>query len=350
MRSFLSVLIFFFLITLSVFSQGQAIVVSDVERYELPGVSIRAIEVVRGSDLWFAGSNGRIGRIINGKMDMDSIRHENKYPGFRAIAHNGDHAFILSIEDPALLYRLDIEDSKFSPKLVYKEAHKKVFYDAMTFMDSEHGIAMGDPIDGCLSVILTDDGGKSWKKLSCDHLPPSANGEAAFAASNTNLAAMGNKVWMVSGGSKARVWLSSDYGKNWDVVPTPLQQGKNMTGIFSAAFYNEHQGIIMGGNWEHKKDGHRTKALTSDGGESWSLTADGDAPGYISCVQYIPGAQGDELMAVSTEGIFYSSNAGAYWQKISEEGFYSVRFADSNTAWLSGNEKIVKVKLERKDE
>jgi hypothetical protein len=38
-----------------------------------------------------------------------------------------------------------------------------------------------------------------------DKLPRTANGEAAFAASNTNIVIKGNNTWIVSGGMKARV-------------------------------------------------------------------------------------------------------------------------------------------------
>jgi hypothetical protein len=43
-------------------------------------------------------------------------------------------------------------------------------------------------------------------------LPRTANGEAAFAASNTNIVIKGNNTWIVSGGMKARVFYSADKG------------------------------------------------------------------------------------------------------------------------------------------
>jgi photosystem II stability/assembly factor-like uncharacterized protein len=45
---------------------------------------------------------------------------------------------------------------------------------------------MGDPIADFLSIIVTRDGGNTWNKLPADK-PRTANGEAAFAASNTNI-------------------------------------------------------------------------------------------------------------------------------------------------------------------
>jgi hypothetical protein len=45
---------------------------------------------------------------------------------------------------------------------------------------------------------------EAWNKLPADKLPRTANGEAAFAASNTNIVIKGNNTWIVSGGMKAR--------------------------------------------------------------------------------------------------------------------------------------------------
>jgi hypothetical protein len=59
----------------------------------------------------------------------------------------------------------------------------------------------------------------------------------------------------------------------------------------------------------------------------------------------VPNTQGKEVFAVSTNGIFYSNNSGNNWQKVSEEGFYSIRIANKNTAWLSGNEVVAKMDI-----
>lgn len=85
-------------------------------------------------------------------------------------------------------------------KLVYAEENEAVFYDAMTFWNNEEGIAMGDPTADCLSILTTRDGGKTWQKTPCDRLPKVKEGEAAFAASNTNIATVGDKTWIITGG------------------------------------------------------------------------------------------------------------------------------------------------------
>ena len=318
--------------------------ITNLQHFDL-NTSIRAIEVINDSTLWFAGANGRYGKIVNDRLEIDSISHEDRLPSFRSITYNGKHVFLLSIEDPALLYKMDPSLPLGNEELVYKESDQKVFYDSMVFTDAKNGIAMGDPIDNCLSIIKTTDGGKHWTKLKCEDLPAIYEGEAAFAASNTNIATAGNRVWIATGGKKARVFTSKKPYKKWTVVETPMVQGGQMTGTFSIDFYDKKVGIIMGGNWEDKKNGSKSKALTMDGGQTWELIADNEIPGYISCVQFVPGKAGKEILAVSTEGIFYSDDMAKSWNKIENNGYYSLRFADDNIVWLSGNKKIAKLKL-----
>jgi len=342
-KIYLSVSLLFILISGAAQNKAE---VAFLAKFELAGTSVRAIEVINENTLWFAGSGGKYGRIINEELEIDSISHEGKYPQFRSIGFNGTYIFLLSIENPALMYKIDPSKPLGQYELVYQESHEKVFYDSLTFFDRDNGIAMGDPTDDCLSIILTSDGGNNWTKTPCEQLPQITEGEAAFAASNTNITTFKNKAWIVTGGSKARVFKAQNFGENWDVVETPIIQGGKMTGIFSADFYDSKTGIIMGGDWENKKSGKSSKAITTNGGTTWTLVADGQLPGYISCVQFIPNGKGKRIMAVSTEGMYLSDDMAKTWRKIEEKGYYSLRFINEETAWLSNHEEIVKIKLQ----
>lgn len=310
----------------------------SIENYTQEGTSIRAIEVLNDSTLLYAGSIGDIATVTkSGKTNIITcIEKDSLIPHFRSLSITKNGIFALSVGNPAHLYKI----TDTATTLVYSEEHDNVFYDSMHFFDDKNGIAMGDPIEDCVSVILTENGGKSWKKISCSALPKIDNGEAAFAASNTNLAIVDQKAWMVTGGNRARVFLSEDMGKNWRVYDTPIIQGKNTTGIYTVAFYDELNGIIAGGDYTDKYGLYANKAITSDGGISWHAVGTGQPPHYVSCIQYIPNTEGKEVMAVSTNGIFYSKNAGKDFTKIADDGFYSLRFVDRNTAWLSGNEQV----------
>lgn len=305
--------------------------------------SIRAIKALKDSSLLFTTSDGYLGMANTKKATkLLQIKYDTIIPHFRAIATNGSDTFVLSVGNPALLYKL--KDGE--PKLVYKEEHQKVFYDAIAFFDEKYGIAMGDPTENCLSIILTEDGGDNWKKISCENLPKTIEGEAAFAASNGNIAIVEDNVWIVTGGKKARVFHSTDKGKTWKVYETPITQGGNMTGIYSVDFYDEKNGIIFGGDWENKDNNFSNKAITNDGGKTWQLIANGKEPGYKSSVQYVPETEGKELFAVGSTGISFSNDSGQTWKKVSNDSFYTIRFVNKNFAWLAGNQKTGKLILE----
>ena len=315
----------------------------DVEVISKYNGSIRAIGLDAQKNLWMATENGDIGiysekkGMITSKISTDSIQ-----PNFRSIAFSEKHVFVLSIANPALLFKIDLSVDNNSG-LVYTEDHEKVFYDSMAFWNEKEGLAMGDPTEDCLSVIITRDGGETWNKLSCNELPKTEDGEAAFAASNTNIAIVGDKTWLVSGGKKSRVFYSSDKGKTWEVFNTPIIQGQESQGIYSVDFYDENNGIIFGGDYSKPDENIANKAITNDGGKTWKLVANGEDPGYRSCVQYVPNGNAKEIVAVGFKGINYSKDGGHTWKQLSDKSFYTIQFLNDFTAYAAGKNGVAKL-------
>lgn len=308
-------------------------------------MSVRAIEIMPSGTLWFADDRGRYGYFrYGGQMVIDSVTYDTIVPHFRAIASNGRDVFMLGIGNPALLYKVNEKDE---PELVYREHHEKVFYDAMTFWNEREGIAMGDPTGDCLSVLITRNGGNTWSKVPCEKLPPVKEGEAAFAASNTNIAVSGNRTWIVSGGLRSRVFYSPDKGNTWEVYDTPVVQGEPTLGLYSVDFYDRHHGIAIGGDYTRPSDNTANKVVTTDGGKHWELVAGKKPPGYRSCIQYIPGTQGKEVIAAGFEGISFSRNGGRSWKPISKEGFYTIRFLNDSVAFAAGKGRIARLTLKQ---
>ncbi len=315
-----------------------------IQKFDMDSTSIRAIIAVNKDELLFAGSRGDIGLTEDGgkTWGIEYIKYKDSIvPHFRSLAKTTSSIFALSIANPALLYKIAFGKKK----VVYKEEHEKVFYDAMTFIDDKTGIAIGDPMNGCTSIIMTNDGGETWEKIDCANLPEVKEGEASFAASNTNIAFYKNTIWVVTGGTRARVLKSADKGRTWKIIETPFIQGNGPQGIYSVDFYDENTGIIMGGDFSKPNENKANKAITIDGGKSWILVADGEAPNYKSCVKYIPGTKGKEVIAVGKTGVSFSNDGGRTWKDISKDDYYAIAFVDKNTAWLSGHQKIGKLVL-----
>ena len=254
---------------------------------------------------------------------------------FRASAIVEDSYFTLSIGSPAYLFK--------DQDLVYQESHPAAFYDALHFWNSKEGIAIGDPTDGCMSITITRDGGQSWHKTPCEQLPPALEGEAAFAASDTNIAIVGDQTWVATGGRSSRVLYSSDKGMTWGVFETPIIQGLETTGMYSIDFYDAQNGFAIGGDYTNPKNQQSNKIRTTDGGTTWQVVAQDENPGYRSCVQYVPNSNAKGLVAVGFEGVDYSQDGGATWKQLSDEGFYSLRFLNDSVAFAAGKGKISKL-------
>lgn len=346
MKRFL-VLLFSFFVLLSCQREYQPrnIDTISVEEIKIDDTSIRAIQITDAYKVYYAGSNGRIGYQHQNEIGVSTqVKYQDSlHPYFRSITYNGTSLFALSIANPALLYKINPET--LDSELVYSETHEKVFYDSMKFFDSQNGIAMGDPTEECLSIILTKDGGNTWNKIACDKLPKVVDGEAAFAASNTNIKVLGRTAWIVTGGAKARVFKTTDLGETWEVFDTPIVQGDGPQGIYSVDFVDESNGIIMGGDYSKPEHNKANKAITTDGGKTWQLVSDGQNPNYKSCVQYVPDTQGKEVFAVGKTGISYSNDGGLTWKEVSKDGYYVIQFVDRYHAWLAGNQKIGKLDL-----
>lgn len=307
----------------------------------IDSLSIRAIQPLDENKVWFGADKGKVGLIDGDTPKLAVIKYEDSLLHFRSIAVTKEAVFVLSIANPAVLYKIGFNGSEATNiEEVFNEKDENVFYDSMKFWNDNEGIAIGDPVENCMSVIVTRDGGNSWSKIPCENLPKVEKGEAAFAASNSNIAIFGDNAWVATGGRKSRVMHTADKGKTWEIFDTPIVQGKAMTGIYSIDFRDENNGIIFGGNWEDKSFNEGNKAITKNGGKTWKLIANGKEPGYRSSVKYIPGTEGQGIVAVGSPGISYSGNGGKTWKELSKEGFYAIEFVNDSIAFASGNNII----------
>lgn len=306
-------------------------------------ISIRAI-LIDKNKVWYGADNSRFGYYDLDKKEKfeERIYRDTLKLEFRSIAQTSKDIFLLSIGNPALLYQVSKKTQKV--KLVYKEVNEKVFYNSMKFWNDKEGIAIGDPIEDTFSIIITRDGGETWAKLLSDKLPTNAKGEVAFAASDSNIVIKGDDTWVVSGGKKARVFHSPNKGKTWKVIETSIVQGKTVTGIFTADFYDSKHGFIAGGDYELPKQNFDNKAFTSDGGQTWELTGQNQGFGFASCIQYVPGSNAKQLVCVGAMGIHYSKDAGKTWAQLSQDAkFFTIRFINKNTAIAAGHNKLVQI-------
>lgn len=142
---------------------------------------------------------------------------------------------------------------------------------------------------------------------------------------------------------KVMYFFSPDKGVSWVSYKTPIIQGTSSTGIYSIDFYDKSKGFAIGGDYTKPEANIQNKIRTVDGGKSWSIIANNKAPGYKSCIQFVPNTNSNSLVAVGINGIDYTNDFGLTWKHLSDEGFYTIRFLNKNTAYAAGNGRVAKL-------
>jgi photosystem II stability/assembly factor-like uncharacterized protein len=240
-------------------------------------------------------------------------------------------AYILSIGGGNASRIYKTTDGGDTWNIQFSNADPKGFYDAMSFWDASHGIVFGDSIGDKLQMLITSDGGLHWNKVPDAALPPALPNEGAFAGSGTNIATFGNSdAWIGTGaGPKCRVLHTSDRGKTWSVVDTPIAASAS-AGIFSVVFRDKLHGIAVGGDYRKEKEAVDNLAITSDGGKTWTLVKEHGLSGFRSVVKQVPGTK-STFVAVGPQGADISEDDGKTWAPMEMTapvvGFHTLAFA-----------------------
>jgi photosystem II stability/assembly factor-like uncharacterized protein len=293
----------------------------------------RGLCVVSPSVAWVSGTRGTYARTADGgkAWSVGAVPGAEKLDFRDVEAFGPDTAYLLSAGpgDASRIYKTT--DGGKSWALQFKSADPSAFLDAIAFWDERSGIALGDPVKGRFQLLVTADGGASWKPLAATALPPALPGEGAFAASGTCLVTHGDKdVWFVTGGAKsARVFRSGNRGQTWEVSETPIAAGAASAGIFSIAFRDGKHGLIVGGDYRKPDQSGATAAATSDGGKTWARL-DRRLP-YRSAVAWAK----DCWVAVGPSGS-HASLDGDTWRALDRENYNSVAFTPTGEGWAVG--------------
>lgn len=310
--------------------------------------SLRGLDVVSEKIIWASGTGGTFLKTIDGGKTWTV----GKVPGaekldFRDIeAFDANTAYVLSIGDGESSRIYKTTDGGATWKMQFKNTNPKAFFDAIAFWDAKHGIAMSDPVDGKYVLIETKDG-ENWTPLATDKMPAAKTGEAAFAASGTCLITQGKKnVFIVSGGTDARVFRSNNRGLTWFVSEAPLLtfvKGTAGSGIFSVAMWDAKRGVIVGGNYEKPDESKNNAAWTPVGGKYW-VPASG-LNGYRSGVAFI---DKHTVVAVGPNGTDISINGGGTWKAINAAGGSDMKDLNAvaaakgrNVVWAVGANGLV---------
>src|SRR5262245_53270980 len=296
---------------------------------------LRGVSAVDNRIAWASGSGGTVLRTDDGGANWRRLSIDSETLDFRDVdAIDANTAYVLSIGNGPASRIYKTVDGGTIWTLQFRNDDPKAFLDAMSFWDADHGIVIGDSVDGQLYILMTSNGGREWSRVPTATLPPALQGEGAFAASGTNIAVYGkNTAWIGLGAAaRARVLRTTDLGRTWEAFETPLKSGQS-SGIFSIAFRDQKHGVIVGGDYQKEKEATDNLAITSDGGQTWKLVA--GLTGFRSVVAYLPGTK--NLVAIGPSGAEYSVNDGQIWKPMTGPGFDTFSFARrEKVGWAAG--------------
>ena len=307
-------------------------------------VSFRGIGVRNQNEAWVSGTQGTVLRTTNGGQNWEKVQvPEADTLDFRDLELLNDSTVLLmSIGNGSNSKIFKSTNNGQSWQVTFENEEPTAFFDGFDFWDEKSGILISDAIDDKLYLLKTEDAGENWSRVGAETLPKLSDGEYGFAASGTGIFTWGTqKVWIATGGSKARVFFSPDRGENWQVFDTPMISGKPSAGSFSITFKDEQNGIIVGGDYQIDTAAISNVALTIDGGKTWKGIKNPETFPFKSCVTYL----GNEAyLAVGTSGVSWSSDNGANWKTIDASSFHTMDFdTKSGVGWMAGgNGQIAK--------
>ncbi|HEY0677824.1 MAG TPA: oxidoreductase [Chitinophagaceae bacterium] len=329
-------LLVFILSSVTIHSQTVALLSEGTK------TSIRGLSVVNDRIIWASGSNGTIGKSIDGGNTWKwSVVKGFEKRDFRDIeAFDAATAIIIAVAEPASI--LKTVDGGETWKVVYENNSPGMFLDAMEFWNEQSGIVLGDPIKGKFFIARTFNGGNTWKEVPFENLPAADSGEACFAASGTNIRALDrDEACFVSGGLRSRLF--------WKGTPIelPIIQGTESTGANSVAVRDRKKLkgslhlVVVGGDFAADSSTTKNCFVTTDGGKTWKSPAK-PPQGYRSCVEYITQKR---LVTCGTSGVDISEDGGMNWKFISKQGYHVCRKAkEGNSVFLAGgNGRIAKL-------
>ena len=105
MRFLLLLVVLLSCISCNSFSDKKDISVTITPVFE-DSLSIRAIAPITEDKLWFAADKGIVGLVDNKKPRLATIKYDSILLHFRSLAVTKNAAFVLSIANPGVLYKI----------------------------------------------------------------------------------------------------------------------------------------------------------------------------------------------------------------------------------------------------
>ena len=278
--------------------------------------------------IWATGSNGVILRSVDEGKTWTRLHVEGgDQLDFRGIRSFGEStAYVMSIGDNGRSRIYKTADGGKAWRLQYADKRNEFFLDALVCRSEKDCFAISDPIDGKFLLLHTDDG-EHWKELAREGMPAALPHEGIFAASNSALTVCReHDLFFGTGGPTARVFHSTDSGKSWTVVETPILSGNVSSGIFSLRCSGDRV-VAVGGDYLNISQPFRVAAYSLDRGATWKL-AEHPPEGFRSVVDLVDDRT---WVAVGPTGEDISTDNGVHWKHSASRNLNALFVLDDRT-------------------
>ena len=317
-----------------------------------------AVDAVSSDVVWAAGAGGTFAVTRDGGKTWRS----GTVPGadslqFRDVHGESDRvAWLLSIGNgtDSRIYRTVDGGRNWAVQFINRDP--KAFFDCFAFWDERSGIAFSDNVDGIFPLLRTDDSGYEWQLVSDpadsarSPLPRATPGEGGFASSGTCVITTGKSdAWIATGaGAAARLLHTTDRGRSWTSIATPMVAGTPTTGHTSISFRDEEHGLAVGGDVAALDSRTDNVIRSVDGGKRWTPGGALTFPGPAHVVAYVPGGEG-VAVAAGPRGASWSGDDGRSWFQLDTLNYWGASFVSRKAGWLVGPKgRITKVELDRR--
>jgi photosystem II stability/assembly factor-like uncharacterized protein len=339
---------------------------------------IQAVSAVNEEVVWVSGFFGTVLRTIDGGETWEThvVQGAEQLQLRDVEGVSARVAYVLSsgVGTDSRIYKT--EDGGETWTLQFQNQAPAGFYDCFSFWSPNHGVTMGDSINGRFPVIETVNG-ETWVDIG-DRLPPAQPSEGAFAASGTCVATFGRRRgWIATGAAaQARILATKDGGETWNAYPTPIVQGTGTSGNITVAFRDPRHGVLGGGELAAPTELQNNFARSRDGGKTWQLTTPAPFPGAVFGLSYADGDSrrrggdgndeavdfdGDEgdrggrgrkvVVATGPGGTAWTPDEGDTWFLVPGlQNYWAVAFASPRAGWLVAIDgSIVKISFGKTD-
>lgn len=306
-----------------------------------PEVSLRALAAVDDDTAWIGGTGGTVARTTDAGATWVDVSPEGlERLDVRDLhAFTADHAVAMTAGSGTASRILVTKDGGASWRETHRETKEASFLDGIAFGADGQGVAYGDPLPGeGFRVLITEDFGARWAAVPGPM--PLETGEASFAASGTGIrleqSLAETSVWIATGANDGvgRVFVGIPFlpDPQWRASKTTIPAAKPASGVFSLGLvwsgpFTFPPAVAVGGDFtDRERGGAACASWSDDGGVTWNEPEVGPRGQRAGCTYVDSGETSVASRFISTgqTGTDITRDGGRTWEGLSDEGFHCV--------------------------